>query len=273
MASNRVELKLTGFKQFGAALDHKRFQANLEANIGKATVMNGMMVASEIRKRIKGRRYAANAPLTVLIKKSSTPLVDDADLFGAVTSKNLGKYSVFVGILRSAVSDDGRSMVNLAELLHNGGMIPVTEAMRGMFIILYEVGQGKREASSLEGRTAVLAKALGSRIKHIRPLKPSTKYITIPPRPFITSVLRDPIVHKRCERNWNNAVRAAFKDQASGSSQKGGAPSGETRAATPPQNAPASARSRGKKPPKPRANRSEAARRGWETRRKKQQPK
>lgn len=267
MPGNKVEFKLTGdWKKMSSALDPKRFQANLESNLGRATAFNGMMVASEIRKRIKSRKYAKNAPLTVLIKKSSTPLVDDGDLFGAVTSKTLDKYSVFVGILRSAVSSDGHSLTNLAELLHNGGTVQVTESMRGMFILLYEVGQGKREASTLEGRTAELAKALGSRIKQIRPLKPTTKYINIPPRPFLTSVLNDPVVLKRCKRNWEKAARAAFKDQTSGSSKGGKA--GSTVPAT------AGRRQAKAKIKKPR-NRSEAARKGWATRRakgKKEQP-
>lgn len=273
--ANRVELKLTGnWKQFGAAVDAKRFQANLDANIGKATVANGMLVAGEIRKRIKQRRYAANSPFTVLVKKSSTPLINDADLFGAVTSKRIDNYKVFVGILRSALSDDGKPLVNLAEFLHSGGSIPVTDSMRNMFVLLSEVGQGKRDVSTLEGRTAELAKALGSRIKRVKPLKASTKYIVIPPRPFILSVLRDPTVHKKCQNNWQKAVQASIKAQASGT-QKGGAPSAATQAAVPPKNAPPSASSGGKgaKPPKRRANRSEAARRGWETRRKKQQSK
>lgn len=266
MAGNKIEFKLTGdWKKMASALDPKRFQANLENNLGKATTFNGMMVAGEIRKRIKSRRYAKNAALTTLIKKSATPLINDGDLFGAVTSKNLDKYSVFVGIMRSATTSDGHSMVNLAELLHNGGSIRVTETMRNMFILLSEVGQGTREASTLEGRTAELAKALGSRIKQIKPLKASTKYIVIPPRPFLTSVLKDPVVLKRCERNWQKAAQAAFKDQASGSSSKGGSPSPAARASTPSKRAP--------KATKSPANRSEAARRGWKTRRSKQSKK
>lgn len=258
MAGGKIEFKLTGaWKQMAAALDPKRLQENLDANISRATQFNGMMVAGEIRKRIKARKYAKNAPLTTLIKKSSTPLVDDADLFGAVTSQTLDKYTVFVGVLRSATTSEGKPMVNLAELLHNGGQLPVTEHMRNMFILLSEVGQGKRDVSTLEGRVAEIAKALGKRISQIKPLKASTRYIVIPPRPFLLSVLDDPIIHKRCERNWRKAVDAAFRDQASGSPAKGGAPSSTARAAVP----------RKTKPPKPKANRSEAAKNGHRTRR------
>src|SRR5258706_7478637 len=104
MSGNRVTLKITGdWKRMAAAVDSRRFKANLEANINKATTFNGMMVAGEIRRRIKARRYAKNSPLTVMLKKSSTPLIDDADLWGAVTSKNLDPYTVFIGILRTTL--------------------------------------------------------------------------------------------------------------------------------------------------------------------------
>lgn len=266
MPSNKVELKMTGnWKQMAAALDPKRFQANLDANMGKATRFNGMMVAGMIRKRIRGRRYTSNAPLTVLIKKSSTPLVDDGDLFGAVTSKNIDAYSVFVGVLRSAIGPDGQSLVNIAEFLHKGGSIPVTDAMRAMFIMLWEVGQGKRERSTLEGRAAELAKQLKGRIKQIKPLKASTKFIVVPPRPFLSDVLNDPLVLKRCRKNWEKAFQATLKAQASGSSSQGGAPGSVAKGSVPPK--------RAKKQPKPRKvrNRSEAAKKGWQTRKAKQQ--
>lgn len=261
----KIELKMTGdWKRMAAALDPKRFEANLQANIHKATKFNGMMVRAEVRRRIKGRKYEANAPLTVLVKRSSTPLVDDGDLFGAVTSKDIDAYSVFVGILRSATSKDGRSLTNIAEFLHSGGNIPVTEAMRGMFILLSEVGQGKREVASLEGRAAEMAKALKGRIKNIHPLKQSTKFIVVPPRPFLTSVLEDPIVLKRCEKNWRKAAMAAFKDQASGKTGKGGATSGKGKAGVPPKKAKQTTSKKAR-------DRSAAAKKGWANRRAKQQ--
>lgn len=263
--ANRIEFKLTGdWKKMAAAMDPKRFKANLDNVMGNATKLNGMMVAGEVRKRIKAKKYAKNAPLTVLIKKSSTPLVNDGDLFGAITSQNIDKYTVFIGILRSATTSDGYPLTNLAELLHNGGHITVTEHMRNMFILLAEVGQGKREASSLEGRAAELARALGSRIRQIKPLKSSTKYITIPPRPFLLSVLNDPTIHARCKKNWQRAAQIVMKDQASGSPSKGGSPSSLSRSSVPRSHG-----GGGGKVPKVR-NRSEAARKGWRTRRARQ---
>lgn len=267
MARDKVTLRLTGnWKRMGAAVDAKRFQNNLEANISKATAFNGMMMQSEIRRRIKAKRYEKNSPMTIALKKASTPLIDDGDLWGSVTTKNLSAYTVFVGVLASKMSSDGKPMVNLANFLHSGGAIPITEHMRNLWIVLSEVGQGKRPKSYLTGRAAEIAKALGRRIKNIKPFKPSTTHVVIPPRPFLASVLEDPKMLKKCEANWKKAIAAAMKDQASGESAKGGSPAKVTDPV---------AASGGKNPgggtgKKGPANRSEAARRGWQTRRKKQ---
>jgi len=259
----KIEFKITGdWDKMAKALDPERFKANLEANLSRATSFNGMMVVGEIRRRIKAKKYASNAALTVLIKKSSTPLVNDGDLFGAITSQTIDAYSTFVGILRTASTGEGKPLTNLAELLHSGATIQVTEHMRNMFILLSEVGQGKREASELTGRAAEIAAALGPRIKQIKPLRPSTTHIAIPPRPFLTSVLYDPLIHKKCQKNWQKAVEAAFRDQASGSSSKGGGiSSSSAKAAVPAKKG---------KPTKQPSNRSAAARKGWKTRQAKQ---
>lgn len=261
-----VDLKLIGqWKRMAAAVDAKRFQENLEANLNKATAFNGMMVAGEIRRRIKARKYAKNSPLTVLIKGSSTPLIDDGDLWGAVTSKNLNSFTVFVGLLRSSIASDGHSIINIAEFLHQGGTIPVTEHMRNMFILLAEVGEGKRERSTLEGRVAEIAKALGRRIKDIKPLRPETTHLVIKPRPFLRDVLDDPTIHKKCQDNWRKAALAAFKAQAASTAT----PQSPVAQAADPTRGPSKTSSKAKTP----ADRSEAARRGWKTRRAKTQAK
>jgi len=262
MAGDKIRMRMTGdWKRMAAAVDQKRFQANLEANISKATMFNGMMMQAEIRRRIKSRRYASNSPMTVALKKSSTPLIDDGDLWGSVTTKNLSAYSVFVGVLASKMASDGKPMVNLANFLHSGGIIPITEHMRNLWIVLSEVGQGKRPMSYLTGRAAEIAKALGRRLKNIKPFKRSTTHIVVKPRPFLSSVLNDSRMLKKCEANWRKAIQAAMKDQASGNPARGGSPANKSD--------PVAASTRTKKAP---ANRSEAARRGWQTRRKNKKP-
>lgn len=265
--ANKIELKLTGgWKKMANALDSEAFRKNLEDKMGKATQVNGMMVRGEIRKRIKGKRYQRNNPMTVLIKKSSTPLVDDGDLFGSITSQTVDAYSVFVGVLRTATDSDGKPLVNLVQLLHEGGTIQVTAKMRAMFEMLWEVGQGKRDPATLEGGAADLAAQLGDRIKSIRPLKPTTTALHIPPRRFITEAFDDPRTHKRAKAIWEKALKEVFRNQAAGKKSTG-------KAGDPAKEAARSGRQRKVKVSKPPRNRSEAARKGWQNRRAKEQKK
>lgn len=255
------KLDLTGdWSKLSKTLNPKHFNEILEDNLLAATKFNGMIMAAEIRKRIRQRRYAKNSALTVLLKKSSMPLVDDADLFGAITSRELDRFSVFVGILRTATTSSGQPMVNLAELLHNGGSIPVTEHMRNMFILLSEVGQGKRDINTLEGRTLELARALGSKISQIKPLKPSTVFIKIPARPFLAEVLKDQAMLKKCVRNWENAVNQALIGKKANIMSPDKSSPGKTGGTKTPGSG---------SPPK-HQNRSTAAKKGWQTRRNKQ---
>src|SRR4029077_7451310 len=93
-----TELKLTGaWKKLSPTLDPKKFDEAISKNVGMATQFNGQLMSAEIRKRIRQKKYAANSSMTVLIKKSSTPLIDDGDLWGAITSKNIDEFTVFVG--------------------------------------------------------------------------------------------------------------------------------------------------------------------------------
>lgn len=264
MARVKIQLKLdAGWQKMASAMDPKRFKANMDANMNKATQFNGLLILQAIRQRVKARKYAKNAALTILIKKSSVPLIDDADLWGAVTTKNINAYTLFVGVLRTTMGPDGKPLTSLVEFLHEGGSIQVTDKMRNMFILLSEVGQGKRDIATLEGRTAEIAKALGSRISQIKPLKAGTTAIVVPPRPFIGDVINDPSIKQKCTNNWIKAAKAAVHDQAQGSSSKP-APAPESGATTPGKgSSPSSGGGKTKSP----ADRSEAARRGWATRR------
>lgn len=236
-----------------AILDPARFKSDLNQNMMRATIEVGLWVSAEIRRRIRARRYTSNNPFTVLLKRSSTPLVDDGDLFGAITHKPVDETSVFVGIFRNITDDTGRNLANLAELLHEGGAVPVTEAMRNMFRVLAAVGRGELKRTQLRGRAAELAQELGQRLKQLKPLKDSTTIIRVPPRPFLKAVFTDPKVLARIKKTWERAYSTTFKEAAAAAKPgAAGAPVGGAKAA------------KAKKGP---ANRSEAARKGWKTRR------
>lgn len=260
-----AEFRLVGdWRKFARAIDPDRLGPALEANLKKATIVNAMYVIAEIRRRIKRRAYERNSALTVLIKRSSAPLVDDGDMFNAFTYQVINPTTVFVGILRTSRDSSGQNLANVAELLHEGGAVQVTEAMRNMFSLLASVASGERSKGELTGRAADLAARLKDRIKQIKPLKESTKALVIPPRPFFRAVFKDPKVLKKVRKTWEKAVQDTLKEQAV-AAPPGPGPASKAGSRS---SAPAGG-SKAPKAPKPRANRSEAAKKGWKARREK----
>lgn len=209
-----TSFKLTGsWGKLKHVVDRSRFESALKQNIRQATQRNAMRVVADIRKRITGRAYSPNAALTILIKKSTKPLVDDGDLFQAITHQMLNDKTAFVGALK-ATQVNGQSAADLAAILHEGATIAVTPAMRGLFFILAEVGAGKKPASELTGRAADLAQRLGSRLKGIKPLRASTTHIVIPPRPFLRESFEDPQILGKLKQEWERAVSSSLTGTA-----------------------------------------------------------
>jgi len=218
-----------GFIRYGAwhgmkhALDAGRLKEDVRTAIGGATAKAALYVRGRIRKRIQsGTAYGANSKLTIMIKHSSKPLVGrGADLFNSIATKTIDWRSAFVGVLRGTMVD-GKDMVNIAEVVHEGLSIRVTDKMHGMFQALYKVGQGEMSATELHAQAAEMAKALGDEIKNIRPLKRSTKVIIIPTRQFIAEVFKDPTVIKHCQAIWKKAAAATLAGQPKGGTNEGG---------------------------------------------------
>lgn len=264
-----AEFRLTGdWRRFARAIDPDRLGPAVEAHVKRATIANALYVIAEIRRRIKRRAYGRNSALTILIKRSSAPLVDDSDLFNSFTHHVINPTTVFVGVLRTSRDAAGQNLANLAELLHEGGAVQVTEAMRNMFSLLAAVGSGERSKGELTGRAAELAARLKGRIKQIKPLKDSTKVLNIPPRPFFRAVFKDPKVLKKVRKNWEKAVQDALNEQAASAPPGPGRPPPGT-GSRPSAPSGGGGKSKAPKAPKPRANRSEAAKKGWKTRRQK----
>jgi len=203
----RIDFKLDkGWKRMAKAVDKKKFQARVRQHVALETRRNGQRGAKAIRQSIKRGDFAANAALTKAIKGSSKPLVDNSDLFKAVTFKVGSWDEAFVGVLRT---DDS---FNIAEMLHEGGEIKVTAKMRGLFYVLWLVSQGA-DPSILSGR----ARELWERMpRDWKPLKASTTVIRIPKRPFITNIFNDPAFIKVVHEGWEKAVKRAFRDAAAG---------------------------------------------------------
>jgi hypothetical protein len=198
--------KMVGWKKMKALLNPAGFSETLKKNVAKATKLNGMMLRAEVRKRISDKAYSPNAKLTIALKGSSTPLVDDADLMNAISDVVIDWKTVFVGVKRGTRGGE----FNLAAILHEGAQIEVTPKMRLMFFLLYEVSHGKTPASKLTGRAAEIWASAGADMKFY-PLKDGTTHIVIPARHFFRAVFEDPKVIKRAKANWEAAVAATFE--------------------------------------------------------------
>lgn len=205
-AATRFKLDKRGIKRFQAALSASGFDSAVKKHILRASIKNGKMAEAAARQVIRRGGFEPNRPLTVMIKGSSKPLVDQGTgLFQAITSKVVEDFTVFVGVLRSS------GAYNIAATLHDGAVIKVTDAMRGMFFALWKASTGEMDPSQLEGRAAELwERAPGGWL----PLKKSTSHITIPARPFMLEVFRDAALRKKAKRNWNMALKKAMRELA-----------------------------------------------------------
>lgn len=67
------------------------------------------MVTGITRKRFN---LAPNAPITILMKGSTTPLVDKGDLVGSIKVIKI-ENGYLVGVHRTAMSEDGKSLANI----------------------------------------------------------------------------------------------------------------------------------------------------------------
>lgn len=190
------------------ALKAPAFNAQLRRQLRRATMLNAKLVERQIRQVIRSGEFERNANLTVALKGSTKPLVDQGQLFQFITSKVIDDTTAFVGVLRT---DDN---YNIVQTIHNGANIPVTKRMRGLFFILWQAGQGDFPLDRLEGRAAELFQKMPNARYGWRPLKDSTTHIIIPPRPFIHEAMDDRKLQLRIKENWVMAVQAALKVRA-----------------------------------------------------------
>lgn len=200
-----MPFKSKGLKSWLKALEPQGLTKALRKNIRVATTLNGKVGEAVMRKVIQSGRLRPNAPLTKLIKKSAKPLVDSGLFFQSITSKVKDDFTVFVGVLRTS------ERYNLIVVLHEGEVIKVTPAMRGMFFMLWRASTGEIEPSALTGRAAELwARKPGGWF----PLRDSTTVIVIKARPFSRMAFDNPQFRKTVRDNWNKALAATFKDIA-----------------------------------------------------------
>ncbi len=205
----RTGIRRTGdWGKWEAALKPGQMERAIKRRMRQASALNGKLAQRAIRQAIRTGGFAPNAPLTIHIKSSSKPLVDQGTgLFQAITSMVVDDTTVFAGVLRT----DGA--FNIAMALHEGAVLPVTPAMRGMFFWLWQASIGAIDSSALTGR----ARQLWERQPGgWRPLKPGTSRILIPGRTFVRTAFANPRLKKLARENWKQALQAAMRDLAQG---------------------------------------------------------
>lgn len=220
--SSKIVAGVAGWKMTGSwgklryMLAPHKYKPVLDKYIEKATKFNALMVQREIRARIRSGKYDKNAHLTQVIKGSSKPLVNNADMWKSVSHQMVNPLTAWVGVMRTAKSEDGEDLFNLALALHEGETITVTDAMRLLFLILFEATrQGKATDVKLEGRAEQIYEQWKGE-EPIYPLKPDTELIVLPPRPFIRDVFDDKKIQAMCKQNWEKAIKEGLDAIAAG---------------------------------------------------------
>lgn len=200
--------KTGGWTKWEHAITPRIFKATLDHHMRRASALNGKLAEKTIRQKIRAGGFQPNAPLTVLIKSSSKPLVDNSTgLFQAITSAVIDATTVFAGILQTS------GEYNIALTLHEGATITVTPKMRGLFFWLWQASIGKLPPDKLSGRARELwERAPGGWF----PLKDSTSHIVIPSRPFIEEAFRDTRMKQQAKKNWQAALKQTMRELAAG---------------------------------------------------------
>lgn len=192
-------IKLTGgWGKFAKAINGPKFSAALKKEVGRAVARSGKVAERAIRRQIRSGKLTKNAALTQAIKGSGKPLVDFGELFKAVTSTSPKWNVAFAGIKRT------EGAFNVAKLLHEGGDIPATKRMHGLFWMLFLASQGRNV--TLTGRAAELFQ----RFQNWYPLAPTTQVIRIPARPFVANIQTDHQLRQSVEVGWPHAVQRAL---------------------------------------------------------------
>lgn len=166
-----------GWEELERLVDPDRVRKAMAQHFGEAMERMGQLFVSTARDVILDEKpFASNAPLTVALKGSSTPLVDDGDLVGSLTYDVVSWKKLRMGVNSRRLSS-GRL---LAEVLHEGATIRVTPRIRAAVM-------AKLREKAGDKRFRALAQGFGA----------AKSVWVIPPRPFLTRTFADPDFVKR----------------------------------------------------------------------------
>jgi len=160
-------------------------KGELHKQIEKGTKKSMQLVLKEIVQRIRDGKYQKLASTTLLLRSfdghGDTPLLRTGGLIRSIATDLTNEFEGEVGLLMKR-KGRGEDFSNIGELLHDGGSVRVTDAMKRAFI-----------------------RKLGATGLTVRPGS-GTGIIRIPPRPFIKDVFDDARVQKGIEDIYFDAI-------------------------------------------------------------------
>jgi hypothetical protein len=122
---------------------HERFErASHQAMLAEGHYLRGQVVKGLREQAPGGDAFKPLSPLTIAIRSfagfaGTKALIRRGDLRNMIVVKSMpAEKAVFVGVLRTAVSKDGHSVINVAEMNENGAgpiVIPITPKSRKFF--------------------------------------------------------------------------------------------------------------------------------------------
>lgn len=207
--SSKSGLYGDGWDELERAVDTEKFASILPQSMRKGLTRIGQSFVRDARKAIQEKKYVENSPLTIALKRSSTPLVRDGDLIGSITAEVAPDgLTLWVGVNRTAKGKGGK-VEQIAEYLHDGATIDLRKYPKVGFAVmsqLREVVEGKRAGDAAKAQEVLDKMSTGEH---------QAKWI-IKPRPFISDVVDTTEFDEMATKEITRAI-----DEALGLSRQG----------------------------------------------------
>lgn len=171
-----------GWAELERVCDTQKFASTLPTAMEKRMIRIGNRFVAEARKGIRDKKYESNSAITIALKGSSSPLIDNGDLIGAITFKvDKDTLTLWVGLNRQAKGKNG-NIANVGAILHEGATVDVEKypnVRKAVMIMLRQVADGKRRGDAAKAREII--DGMGTQTRKL-------KWVT-PERPFIKDVV------------------------------------------------------------------------------------
>lgn len=192
------------------SLEPARARAILDAVARAAFGRIGQIGQAMIRDAIRADSYAANSPITVILKGSSKPLVRRGDLIQSVSYDQPDARSLRIGLVKMKVHNG--NTYDLGVILHEGATIDVGAhpkiRIKVWAMVAEALGKQRSKGSqSATNRAFVRVFGTSSTAKNLW---------IIPPRPYIEQPLGGALFAARVQRVYEQAAEQAVRRIARG---------------------------------------------------------